>query len=66
MQDGPPWVPGVVVKVLGPLSFVIQVQGGQRWKRHVGHIREGPSMLSVTLENDANGVVDGGHGNNPV
>ena len=60
LRDGPPWVPGVVVQVLGPLTYVIQVQGGQRWKRHVDHIREGPSVLSGTLENDSNGVVDDG------
>ena len=58
LRDGPPWVPGVVVQVLGPLSYVIQVQGGQRWKRHVDYICEGPSVLSGTLENDSNGVVD--------
>ena len=50
LRDGPPWVIGVVV--LGPLSYVIQVHDGQRWKCHVVHICEGPSMLSGTLENN--------------
>ena len=55
LRDGPPWVPGAVVQVLGPLTYVIQVRGGQRWKRHVDHIREGPSVFSGTQESDSNG-----------
>ena len=49
-QDGPQWVPGVIVKILGPLSYVIQVRCGQKWNRHVDHIREGPSVQSGNLE----------------
>ena len=32
----------------------------KRWKRHVDHIYKGPSVLSGTLENDVNVVVDDG------
>ena len=48
--DGPQWVPGGIVKVLRQLSYVVQVRCGQRWKQHVDHIREGPSVQSLNPE----------------
>ena len=31
LQDGPKWVPGVVVGQQGPLSYVVQTTGGEVW-----------------------------------
>ena len=31
-REGPKWVVAVVVDQLGPVSYTVQVQGGQRWK----------------------------------
>ena len=45
----------------GPLSYVIQVRGGQRWKCHVDHIRGGPSVHSRDLENNSNDTVEDDH-----
>lgn len=33
------WTPGVVVKRLGPVSYLIQLRDGSVWKRHSDHIR---------------------------
>ena len=38
-RPGTPWVPGVVVEKLGPLSYLIQVETEQLWKRHMDHLR---------------------------
>ena len=38
-RDGPDWVPGVLIEKLGPLTFKVQTQAGQIWKRHVDHLK---------------------------
>ena len=37
---GRPWVPGIVEEMQGPLTYLICLDTGQRWKRHVDHVRE--------------------------
>ena len=39
LRPGAPWVPGVIVRKLGPLSYQVQVNSGQLWKRHLDHLR---------------------------
>ena len=46
MSVGPTWMTGIVVDKIGPLSYIVQVPGGRRWKRHVNHLRD--SDLPVT------------------
>ena len=36
----PVWIPGTVVKQNGSLSYFIQVNGGQLWRRHINQLRE--------------------------
>ena len=54
-REGPQWILGVVAKKLGPLSYSIRVQGGQQWKRHLDHIREGPSLPNSNPVMETNG-----------
>ena len=37
---GRPWVPGIVEEVQGPLTYLVRLDTGQIWKRHVDHVRE--------------------------
>lgn len=39
-SSGPDWVPGVVARRLGPLTYLIDVFDGRLWKRHVDHVKE--------------------------
>ena len=39
LRLGAPWIPGVIVERLGPLSYRVQVESGQIWKRHLDHLR---------------------------
>ena len=41
-RDGPKWMVGVVVERKGPLSYVVQVNHGMLWRRHVDQLRNGP------------------------
>ena len=41
MREGPCWVPGTVVEILGPVSCLIHVQNGELWRRHIDHLRNG-------------------------
>ena len=38
-RQGMPFVPGVVKKKLGPLTYLIQTQSGLTWKRHIDHLK---------------------------
>lgn len=50
-RPGAPWVPGMVVEKLGPLtcSYQIQMENGQLWKCHVDHLHV-LSDMPVALE----------------
>ena len=39
-RTGPPWVPGIIVQQLGPLTYMIEVSAGKFWKRHVDHVKD--------------------------
>ena len=34
------WVSGMIIQSVGPVSYMIQLQDGQVWKRHVDHVRQ--------------------------
>lgn len=49
LRPGPRWIPGTVVERNGPLSYLVQVNGNQMWKRHIDHLREmGDSPYTTT------------------
>ena len=39
MRPGDAWIPGVVLKQLGPVSYLVDVGGGRVWKRHLDHLK---------------------------
>ena len=39
-RGGMRWVKGVVEGCGGPVTYIVRVQGGALWKRHVDHLRE--------------------------
>ena len=43
---GPKRIPGTILKQTGPLSFIVQVEHGLVWKRHVDHIHHSAPQLS--------------------
>ena len=40
------WVPGTVLRQLGPVTYEVEVKDGLVWKRHIDHIRELKELLS--------------------
>ena len=38
---GPKWLPGTVAEVKGPLSYIIQLNSGLLWRRHINQLRDG-------------------------
>ena len=40
LRPGPDWVPSKIVEVLGPVTYTIETDGGQRWKRHADQIKD--------------------------
>ena len=39
-RDGDKWVSGKIVDQLGPVSYLIQCNSGELWRRHVDHIHD--------------------------
>ena len=39
-RAGDKWVPGTIMERTGPLSYLVQVTGGQMWKRHIDQLRQ--------------------------
>ena len=39
LRAGPKWVPGVIVEVLGPLTYLVQLKTGMFWRRHIDQLR---------------------------
>ncbi len=38
-RPGPDWIPGTVVEVLGPVTYIVDTDEGQRWKRHADQLK---------------------------
>ena len=45
---GPKWIPGMILKQTGPLSFIVQVEHGLVWKRHVDHLRHAEPTIPTS------------------
>ena len=37
-NDGGRWIEGIVIKILGPLSFLVKTSNGIEVKRHIDHM----------------------------
>ena len=49
-RNGPQWLPGVLVEQLGTLTFLVQLDNGMFWRRHVDQLRQlEDSPRNVTL-----------------
>ena len=53
MRPGPDWIPAVIAQQLGPVSFLVDVGSGLRWKRHIDHIRELADKPLITLQSNS-------------
>ena len=52
-RDGPPWLKGVIADRLGPVSYLVRMEDGALWRRHVDHLRSGSSdAVSVESRNE--------------
>ena len=39
-HDGPDWMPATIVKVLGPVTYLVETDHCQKWKRHADQIKD--------------------------
>lgn len=39
-REGSPWIRAVVSDKLGPVTYLVHLENGDYWKRHVDHLRE--------------------------
>ena len=40
LRSGPDWIPATVVEVLGPVTYIVEAEGGQHWKRHIDQLKD--------------------------
>ena len=53
LRPGSAWIQGVIVKPLGPVSYLVCVAHGMSWKRHVDHLRARGDNLPNTEHREA-------------
>ena len=39
LRPGPDWIPAVVQRRLGPVTYLVNVESGQTWKRHADQLK---------------------------
>ncbi|KAL5502704.1 hypothetical protein EMCRGX_G009519 [Ephydatia muelleri] len=61
LLNGPTWVSGVISEQKGPLTYLVEVESNQYWRRHVDQIRDkGDSTLRESIEERKGiGIPDG-------
>ena len=52
-RSGPKWLPGVIVEQLGSLTFLVQLDNGMFWKRHVDQLRGRDQSSSNNTDSEA-------------
>ena len=50
-SDGSRWIEGVVIKILGPLSYLVKISNGFEVKRHIDHMSS-RTVSSIGLTDD--------------
>ena len=63
-RNGPKWLPGIIVEQLGTLTFLVQIENGMFWMRHMDQLRgrgysskdktESKTAYAYTKSNDEN------------
>lgn len=57
LRPGPDWIPGTIAEVLGPVTYIVETDEGQKRKRHADQIEPVPKFLpsteQVTRDTDA-------------
>ena len=48
--QGPPWLPGVIQDLKGPVSYTIELQDGRVVQRHVDHVRARTATVQPSVE----------------
>jgi hypothetical protein len=59
LRQGPAWVPGRITEQLGPVTFVVSVNNGQTWKRHIDHLKALGDKREITTESEGSGELEG-------
>ena len=58
-RPGATWIPGVIIRKLGPITYLVNVQGKLCWKRHIDHIRScGEDLTPSTVGPPVDGSLD--------
>ena len=54
LRPGPDWVPATIVEVQGPVTYLVETDDRQIWKRHLYQLKvfqEGRQTTEFTSEN---------------
>ena len=50
-NPGKPWEPELIKKLQGPVTYLVHLDTGQLWKRHIDHLKEiNDSSTEVVLK----------------
>ena len=57
-SDGEVWIPGVIAKCIGPLSFIVKLEDGRTIRRHIDHLQPHFVSLSSSLSDPSPEWID--------
>ena len=59
-RDGPDWIPATIIEVLGPVTYLVETDSGQKWKRHTDQIKDwlSPAPRVAQETENSNSEVD--------
>ena len=40
LHPGPMWITATIAQQRGPLSYLVNVENGEQWRRHVDHLKQ--------------------------
>ena len=58
LRPGPDWVPSTIVEVLGPVTYVVETESGQRWKRHADQLKDWLPSVTTTSGSTSEDVLE--------
>lgn len=53
LHPGPDWVPSTILEVLGPVTYLVETEEGQRWKRHADQLKDWLSSAPHTASENS-------------
>ena len=53
-RSGPSWIQAVVIGKVGPVTYLVRLENGEEWRRHIDHLRSGSDIPAAEFPTENN------------